>query len=225
MIAKPVAIVIPCLNEALTVGPLVLALRGYGRVIVVDDGSSDGTAELAAMAGATVVRHERPQGIGRAIRDGWLEALDAEQVAVLDAGGSHSPDDLECLLDVDADVVIGSRFVRGGEYVNGRWWRKLGTRLAALMCNLGQRGPWLRDWTSGYRVYSRNAVDALLGRRQYAEMHSWQIEVLGQAREMGLTVREAPITYRAGRSSLRLMAVIEAIRTWNDLFHHRGPAR
>ena len=220
-----VAIVIPCLNEAATVGPLVGALRGYGRVIVVDDGSTDRTGMLAEMAGATVVRHESPLGIGPSIRDGWLEALDAERVVVLDAGGSHCPGDLGRLLSTQADVVIGSRFVRGGQYLGGRWWRKAGSRLAAAVCNVGQRGPWLRDWTSGYRVYSRRAVEALLGRRQHAEMHSWQIEVLGLAREMGLTVREAPITYQAGRSSLRLMVVVEAIRTWLELVHHRGPAR
>lgn len=224
---EPVITVVPCLNESESIGGLVQALKQYGDVVVVDDGSTDETYHKASASGAYLVWHDMPQGIAASVIDGWRVALGrgAERIAVMDAGGSHNPDELERLLAEDMHLVIGSRFVEGGQYLGGRRWRRLGSRFAAIMCNLAQSGPWIHDWTSGYRVYSRRAVDALLGQKAFAKMHAWQIEVLGLAREMGLMVVETPITYTAGRSSLRLSGVIEALTVWLQLMHHRGPAR
>lgn len=208
------AIVIPCHNEAETVGSLVRALSRKGRVIIVDDGSTDATMERAEDAGALVVRHNHCRGIARAIRTGWAAAGDVDRVAVIDAGGSHDPTELSRLLAVDADLVIGSRFVFGGQYVGGHWWRRLGSRLAALACWLAQGGHRLHDWTSGYRIYSRRAIGLLQFRCYSATMHAWQIESLGWARRMGLTIAEVPISYRAGQSSMRWLTVREALVVW-----------
>lgn len=218
-----VALVVPCRNEAATIGGLVRRLLCHGPVVVVDDGSTDDTWGEARRAGAIVVSHPRSRGIGPAVMSGWRQALGAKRVVVLDAGGSHDPAEVGRLLAVEADIVIGSRFVRGGRYLGGRWWRRWGSRLAAVACNLAQSGPWLHDWTSGYRVYSAKALEALRRPAYTATMHAWQIETLGVARDtVGLTIREVPITYRAGASSLRLAGVSAAVLVWLQLQHHRG---
>lgn len=218
-----VAVVVPCRNEAATIGALVRRLLCYGPVVVVDDGSTDDTWGEARRAGAVVVSHPASRGIGPAVMSGWLQALGAKRVVVIDAGGSHDPAEVERLLAVEADIVIGSRFVASGRYLGGHCWRRWGSRLAALACNLAQAGPCLRDWTSGYRVYSARAIEALRARSYTATMHAWQIETLGCARDaVGLTIREVPITYRAGASSLRLAGINAAWLVWLQLMHHRG---
>ncbi len=217
-----VVIVIPALNEVATIGMLVAVAKQFGPVIVVDDGSGDGTGKLAWAAGAEVIRHATPEGIGSSIIDGWRAALKcgAERILVMDAGGSHRPGHIRRLLREEADLVIGSRFVSGGLYLGGSWQRRLGTRLAGILCNLAQRGPWIRDWSSGYRVYSAHVVKELLKVTYRAKMHAWQIEVLARVRELGMRVREVPITYRAGRSSLRLAGVLELMTVWLLILHH-----
>ncbi len=217
-----VVIVIPALNEVATIGMLVAAAQQFGSVIVVDDGSGDGTGDLAWAAGAEVIRHATREGIGRSIIDGWRAALKcgAERVVVIDAGGSHAAPEMPRLLREDAGLVIGSRFVSGGLYLGGSWWRRWGSRLAGIACNLAQRGPWIRDWSSAYRIYSAQVVKELLKVSYRAKMHAWQIEVLARVRALGMRVREVPITYRAGRSSLRLAGVLELITVWLLILHH-----
>ncbi|HUV94566.1 MAG TPA: glycosyltransferase [Anaerolineae bacterium] len=221
-----IAIVIPAKDEAETIGSL--CLQGPATVIVVDDGSRDGTGEIAQDVGAIVIRHDISQGIGPSIRDGmrWaIEMSDAERIVIMDAGGSHRPWDRPARLPTDADIVIGSRFMRGSEYVGGCWWRRMASRVMAVMCNLAQSGPWLTDWTSGYRAYSRGAARAVVGYSCFAKMYAWQMEVLARLREDGFTVCEVPITYCSGRSSLRLSGMIEAVTVWLQILHHRQGAR
>lgn len=217
-----VIVVIPALNEVTTIGILVVAAKQFGSVIVVDDGSTDGTGKIAWTAGAHVIRHAIPEGIGSSIIDGWRTALrcGAKRVVVMDAGGSHVAPEMPKLLRKDADLVIGSRFVLYGLYLGGFWWRRWGSRLVGILCNLAQGGPWIRDWSSGYRVYSAQAVKELLKLSYRAKMHAWQIEVLARVRELGMTVQEVPITYRAGRSSLTLAGIIELIAVWLLMLHH-----
>jgi len=210
-------------DEAETIGPLVeQLLAGQHNVLVVDDGSRDDTGTLARRAGALEMRHGKSEGIGPSLMEAWSyvkRRQGAERIVQLDAGGSHDPADLAGLLAVEADLVIGSRFVPGGQY-HGRQWRAGCSRLASLVLNLSQRGPWIHDWSSGYRVFSRAAVERLLACRYTATMHGWQIEVLGRARQYGLSVAEAPISYRAGRSSLRWSTVHETILIWQSVLHH-----
>ncbi|HUE37430.1 MAG TPA: glycosyltransferase family 2 protein [Candidatus Acidoferrum sp.] len=116
VIAVICAAVIPCFNEAETVGPLVLALRPYlPWIMVVDDGSTDDTAMKAKDAGATVVRHERNRGKGAAFQTGLSHALNLgfDWAATLDGDGQHSPADLPALLqcagETGAPLIIGNR--------------------------------------------------------------------------------------------------------------------
>lgn len=213
---------IPAKDEAKTIGRLVNEAAQYGTVLVVDDGSIDGTGFEAADAGAETVRHQNCQGIGPAIMTGWQMALDkgATRIVVMDAGGSHRPADIPVLMTGKADIVVGSRFISGGQY-HGRWWRKACSQAMALLCNLSQSGKRLRDWSSGFRLYSAKAVRRLLVVRYEAKMHAWQIEVLAQARQLRLSTEEVPITYVAGQSSLSWSGVLEAIVVWLQILHHR----
>lgn len=107
-------IVIPALNEAASIGPVVAQAARFGLPIVVDDGSSDDTGAIAANAGAQVVRHDRNRGYDRALDSGFARAasLGCETIVTMDADGQHNPELLQQFigaLDRGADVVIGVR--------------------------------------------------------------------------------------------------------------------
>jgi glycosyltransferase involved in cell wall biosynthesis len=148
-----VAIVIPALNESATISDIVRTAAAYGVPIVVDDGSTDGTAELARLAGATVVRHERNLGYDAALNSGFKQAaaLRAEVVVTLDADGQHDPGLVQKLLeriDAGADVVVGTRSRR----------HRLAEHLFAWYTTL-RFG--IRDPLCGLKAYRRTAYDAL----------------------------------------------------------------
>lgn len=238
-------VVIPAKDEAETIGDLVRGVSAvitwlwetisHPSVIVVDDGSKDGTGQEAQRAGAIVLYHEECQGIGPSIMDGWRKALDsgAQWILVIDAGGSHYSNDIfplvYCIYDWDCYtkplIAIGSRFVQSylpyPRYEGSRW-RAICSRLMALLCNLSQRGKWISDWTSGFRLYSAGAVRQLLEIKYQAKMHGWQMEVLGWARYLHFAIGEVPIFYTAGHSSLSWSGVLEAFNVWMAIVHQRG---
>lgn len=225
----PTLICITTYNEAETIGPLVTRFvrRGWS-VVVADGGSTDGTCTAALDAGATVLIGQGKEGIGPCLMRAWRYALDNGYwgVVQIDAGGSHSPDDVLNLIlaSKDADVVIGSRFLPGASYdnTNGKWSRPYMSRLAAWMMNRAQMGAHYTDWTSGYRYFTDKALRKLLTRRYHTTMHTWQIEVLAHAGEMGFKIAEVPIRYTAGRSSFNKKIAHEAVLTWLHVLNHIG---
>src|SRR5262245_14481374 len=112
---KECAVVIPCLDEAASIGLIVKEAQHYlPKVIVVDDGSRDDTAKLAAHAGAEVIRHDRTRGKGAALKSGWQRAKDLGFAWALsmDGDGQHSPTDIPALMsgaENGAALVIGNR--------------------------------------------------------------------------------------------------------------------
>lgn len=213
-------------NEAASIGQLVQSLAAWKlRTLVVDAGSTDDTAMLAERAGAIVLRMPRTP-IRQAMLMGWEMALEdatTEAIVQIDAGGSHNPDDALRLLRrvqaaprmLNADVAIGSRFLPGAIYM-GRPLRREMSRLAAMACE-AKTGARITDWTSGYRAFSRHALEQLIGQRYDASMHGWQIEVLKRSLDLDLKITEAPITYRAGRSSFNRHIALEALNAWRQL--------
>lgn len=223
-------LVITTFHEQATIGDLVdeafYRLSPAG-VVVVDDLSTDATVAHAEAAGARVVVNPRRLGIGPSLVRGWASALDrgATRILQMDAGGSHDVADAPGLLhalDAGADVVIGSRFCPGAAYYNGPWWRPWASRSMGLAC-WGLTGSRFSDWSSGYRAFTADAATRLSACPTLAVMHGWQLEILAWAVSLGLTVAEAPITYRAGRSSMSPKVAREAVLSLSHIMHHIPP--
>lgn len=210
-----IAAVVTTYNEQDTILVLVRKLLRKGLVvIVVDDQSTDDTVLEATVGGALIVQTSERAGIGPSLMLGWRHALELGATAVIqiDAGGSHKPDDFHNLMAEEHgldDIVIGSRFTKGSTY-SGRPLRALMSRAMALACSL-LFGQWHTDWTSGYRLFTRHAIEVLLEHDYLARMHGWQIETLAYAIERGLKIDEAPISYTAGRSAFSWKVGLEAL--------------
>lgn len=205
--------VITACNEVETISELVLSLRKQGlEVCVINDGSTDDTGLLAKFAGAYVIHHEKRQGIGTSLKEAWLYAISQgwERTVQIDAGGSHNPHDWLVTDNQEADLFIGSRFK--GEYIGNRKRAWL-SRLVAKACNFATHESF-SDWTSGYRVFSKKALLSLSKVHYLTNMHTWQIEVLHEALRKGLSVSEFPITYKAGKSSIKLSVINDLIKVY-----------
>ena len=184
---------IPAFNEEKTIGSVVLAARRYvNEVAVIDDGSTDNTAAIAKMAGAHVLRHDYNRGYGAALRTGFEYT---RTLVFLDGDGQHRPDAIprviEPVLRGEADVCIGSRFLDPQSAKNIPLYRRFGIGLLTKLTNLRTRGSEkVRDAQSGFRAYSRKAVNALDVRETGMGVSA---EILWEADKNGLTVHEVPI--------------------------------
>ena len=190
---------IPCYNEGLAIGSVVLkASRHVDEVLVVDDGSIDDTVEVAEAAGAVVVAHEENNGYGAAIRTCFTYAKenDFDIMITLDGDGQHDaskiPDFVHALTTKGADVVIGSRFL---EKKNGNGIPRY--RIAGMkVLNLSTRVAGnikTTDSQSGYRAYSRRAIEKITVTNPDMGAGS---EILTQIKDYDLNTVEIPITAR-----------------------------
>ncbi|MYA59984.1 MAG: glycosyltransferase [Chloroflexi bacterium] len=207
--ADCVSVVLPCLNEAATIGPSVAkALRGIersgrsGEVVVADNGSSDGSDAIAEGAGARVVRAP-VRGYGAALRRGF-EAAQHDIVVMADADDTY---DLENLAAVVAPVASGADLVLANRFANisdgAMPWlhRRVGTPAINLLLRLAY-GVRVGDSQSGYRAIRRSKLEQLDLRSDGMELAS---EMLIKASRIGLHIGEAPSSYsvRRGESKLR----------------------
>ncbi len=203
-----VTVVVPTYNEADNIETLIRAVRQVSpevNVLVIDDGSPDGTAdradELARTIGnVQVVRRDRKDGLGAAYRAGLRLAIEqgADICVQMDADLSHDPASLPALVAVvqhGADVAIGSRYVPGGITLNWprrrRWVSRWGNRYAA-----GILGLAINDVTAGYRAYSAQALERMTFDSITAEGYGFQIEMTYRIVRLGGKVVEFPITFR-----------------------------
>lgn len=201
-----VVMVIPTYNEAENLPWIVGRLRAAHPaidVLVVDDGSPDGTGaiadELAAADEAVrVVHRTAKEGLGAAYLHGFRVALEAgyDVIGEMDADGSHQPEQLDRLLEAlrDADLVIGSRWVPGGAVVNWPLRRELLSRGGNLYVRLLLGVP-VRDATAGYRLFRRTTLEKIdLGSVQ-STGYVFQTDMVARTLNAGLTVREVPIEF------------------------------
>ncbi|MEW2383624.1 glycosyltransferase family 2 protein [Micromonospora sp. NPDC047707] len=182
-------VVLPCLDEAAALPGVLAALPPGYRALVVDNGSRDGSPEVAARLGARVV-HEPRRGYGAAVHTGLL-AAETELVCVLDADGSFDPAELPALVapvaDGSADLAVGRR--RPVSASAWPWHARAGTALIAAL--LRQRGVPLRD-LSPIRVARR---EALLGLGVTDRAFGYPLELLVRAAAAGWRIRELDVTY------------------------------
>ena len=192
------AIILPALNEAGCIANVIQKLpthiTGCEKVIVlvVDDGSSDTTAELAQKSGALVIQHRINRGVGLARRTGLAaaRAVGATIATTLDADGQHDPNEIKHviapILSGDADIVIGSRLVDAtGMPIIKQIINRLGTLILRVLW-----GVRVSDSQSGFRAYNLRATQAL---KLHTSGYESDTEILIAAQEMHLRVTEVPI--------------------------------
>lgn len=199
-----VSVVMPARNEESSIGLVLdeIPRARVDRIIVVDNGSGDRTAEIARARGAAVV-HEATPGYGRACLAGIAKAGDADVIVVLDADHSDYPGDLPALLAPieagEADLVIGSRVLGGAEPGSLPWNQRFGNRLA---CRLMLLLYGVRFTDMGpFRAIRGDAL-ARLDMRDLT--YGWNVEMQAKAIIAGLLIREVPVRYRRriGRSKI-----------------------
>ena len=199
-------VVIPTYNEAATIRKAVEGVRSTvstADVLVVDDSSPDGTGEIAdGLAELDERLHvlHRPvkEGLGRAYAAGFRWGLERafDTFVEMDGDGSHRPEELPRLLAAlaDADLVLGSRYVRGGRVVDWPWHRSVLSRGGNLYTRLALGIP-LHDATGGYRAYRASALRQISLDTVASAGYCFQVDLAWRAVRAGLRVTEVPITF------------------------------
>ncbi len=219
-------VVLPTFNERENIGVYLQALRDVTKdvdVLVVDDNSPDGTAEIARSLGAThggvtVLDRTTKEGLGSAYRAGFERVLteDYDVVISMDADLSHDPGvipDMLALLDDGADAVIGSRYVTGGGTTDwpvrrqllSKWGNAYTRRLLSLPT---------QDCTSGYRAYRASALAAIEPGTTGAEGYAFLTELVRRLGRQGFAIVETPIIFRDrthGRSKMSGAIIVESM--------------
>lgn len=218
-------VVLPTYNEILNIDSMLRAIRNSvptAHILVVDDGSPDGTAYrvkvlIDEIGEISLLERSEKSGLGGAYRAGFRWGLERgfEHFVEIDCDFSHDPSALPRLLDAaqQFDVVIGSRYVPGGTIPNWPWSRRLlsrgGNQYASVMLGLH-----VADSTSGYRVYSRRALEKIQFETVSADGYGFQIEMTYRARRHGASIVEVPISFtdrQLGQSKMSGAIVIEAL--------------
>ena len=226
-------IVVPTYNECENVATLIAQLFQVAPdadVMLVDDNSPDGTAAYAEqLFGAnprfSSLRRTGSRGIGRSLLDGYRVAVERSyaRLVQMDADFSHDPNNVPALVDAshNADVVIGSRYCRGGRVVNWPWHRRWLSRFANQYVSR-ITGLSVRDSTSGFRCWTRHALECLLKIGVTSEGYAFQVETVFRAQQEGLRIVEIPITFtdrRAGQSKMSGKIIFESmLKPWRLRF-------
>jgi dolichol-phosphate mannosyltransferase len=217
-------VVVPTYNEKDNLEPLVAAIHAYldADVLIVDDGSPDGTGLIADRLAARdpkvyVLHRQGKQGLGTAYLAGfaWAAERGYERVCEMDADFSHAPWDLPRLVHAshDAELVIGSRYVAGGCTVGWDFKRRLLSRGANLYARL-VLGSGIRDNTAGFRCFWTSALQQLDLRAVGAQGYAFQIEMAFRVVRAGFRVKEIPIHFvdrQVGKSKMSGKIAREAL--------------
>lgn len=225
-------LVLPTYNEADNLAGIVAAAQSALRsseavdehaILVVDDGSPDGTGVIADRLAAVhpdvhVLHRPGKSGLGRAYVAGFAYALErgADYVLEMDSDFSHDPAELPRLLALTrdgSDVVLGSRYIRGGGIDNWSIIRRIVSRCACIYTRLVLRIP-VRDGTGGFKCFRSDALRAIDYTSVRAEGYAFQVELTYRALRQGLRVTESPIIFyerREGHSKMSRAIAVEAV--------------
>ncbi len=233
-------VIIPTYNEKENIEKIirkVLSLQGGFHVLIVDDGSPDGTSMIVKNLQSEftdklfLVERKGKLGLGTAYIFGFKWALerDYEFIFEMDADFSHNPDDLIRLYNAcnkGADVAVGSRYVRGGKVMNWPWERIFISKGGALYTQLITFMP-VKDPTAGFVCYRRRVLETIpLDNVQFIG-YAFQIEMKYRSWTLGFKITEVPITFidrQEGQSKMSKGIVKEAVRgVW--IMKHHGKER
>jgi dolichol-phosphate mannosyltransferase len=221
-------VVVPTYNERdnlLPISEAILATLPAANVLIVDDGSPDGTGQLADELAArnphvAVLHRQSKQGLGRAYVAGFRDVLerDAGVVIQMDADFSHPVRFLPALLEPiqtgRADLVLGSRYVKGGQIPRWNILRRIVSRGGSLFAGVVLLMPY-RDLTGGFKVWRGSALQQLDLDKLHAGGYAFQIETTFLSRLAGAQILEVPITFeerRVGQSKMSMGIFMEALR-------------
>lgn len=211
-------VVIPTYNERDNIKNLLKAINNLKiaglEVLVVDDSSPDGTSEVVRRqigkpdSAVHLLTRDKKEGLGKAYRAGfaWAAKRGYDFIVSMDADFSHRPEDLMKLVNVgqDIDVVIGSRYIRGGKIVGWQWPRYVNSIGANLVTRL-LLGLKPKDVTAGFKRYSRRFIDYLLKKSLVSSGYAFQVETIFYAEAGSFLVKEVPIIFedrRVGQSKI-----------------------
>jgi glycosyltransferase involved in cell wall biosynthesis len=191
-----IAVILPAYNEEVAIGSMLLRTKQFAdRVILVDDGSTDHTSDVARLAGFEVIRHSTNMGKGAALRTGFEAAKGADVIVTMDADGQHDPGDIPKLAGVilsgEADVVNGSRYMNG----NGKStpaYRRLGQAVLDKATNFNS-GLKITDTQSGFRAFAGDVIPSFRFSQKGFGIES---EMLADVANAGLKVKEVEVGVR-----------------------------
>jgi dolichol-phosphate mannosyltransferase len=217
-------VVIPTYDEKDNVRPMADAVLAQGEdfeILFVDDNSPDGTGAVidemcAANVRIHVLHREKKEGLGRAYVAGFAKALElgADKVVQMDCDFSHDPKDLSRLVAEDADLVIGSRYVKGGATPGWPFKRRLISRAGGIFIRVVTGMP-LRDPTGGFKCWKRRVLEALDLPTVQSAGYSFQLEMNHRTWKRGFAIREIPISFTdrvAGYSKITPGIAVESIK-------------
>ena len=218
-------VIIPTFNEYENLPLIISGIQEQlpaVDILVADDNSPDGTGKLAAQIASAnpnvhVLHRQAKQGLGAAYLAGfdWAKNQNYDVVVEMDADGSHRPVDLVKVLTAlnDADVVLGSRWIKGGKVVNWPIQREILSRGGNIYTRL-MLGIALRDATGGFRAYRMSALNKIDLRAVQSQGYCFQVDMAWRAAKAGLKVIEVPITFierEIGESKMSGAIVKEAL--------------
>jgi len=219
-----VTVVVPTYNERENISEIAKAVTGHGyRLIIVDDGSPDGTGTMAdglsdSNTLISVIHRSHKQGLGPAYAEAFDDLVqgDAQVIVEMDADFSHDPADLPRLVEAiedGADLAIGSRYVPGGSTPDWPLLRQMISKSGNLYARF-MLGIPIRDATAGFRAFRPEALASLPYGSAEASGYGFQVEMAWRAAQEGLEIVEIPIAFRdrtRGQSKMGLAIVAEAM--------------
>ena len=231
---KIVAIIVPTFNERDNIARLIKSIRmnanPHDKIIVVDDNSPDGTGKVVEglakkQKNIYLVLRQNKSGRGSAVLDGFkfAQKFKPSFYIEMDADFSHKPEDIPRLLKAveEADVVIGSRYLKGARIINWSIKRKVFSKLANIYAKIILKVP-IADYTNGFRIYKKEAVNFLLSQKLVSFGYILLSETAYKLKEAGFTFREIPIVFvnrKRGASNLNFAEIKNAFfGVWQTRF-------
>ena len=220
---KAVSVIVPTYNERENLPTLIERINKIfvdggiiGEVVIIDDNSPDGTGQLAERLKKKykflkVIHRPSKLGLGSAYREGF-RAAEGKLLFTMDADLSHDPAHMPQFIEraKHADVVVGSRYVKGGSIIGWGLYRKLVSKIANFLAGI-VAGADVNDITSGYRAYRKEVLEKVPLEEIRSSGYAFQLEIISEIRKKGFKIDSVPIVFtdrRKGRSKLGMREII-----------------